>query len=261
MIARLKGTLVEKSVAGSIVDVGGVGYAIAHSLHTFEVLPAVGSAVTLLTHLHVREDVLQLYGFSGVEERRLFELLLSVSGVGPKVALAVLSGLSPKSLARAIADGNLAALTRVAGVGRKTAERIVIDLRDRVPAVPRGAEAGAGRGAEDAGAVVAPDESGAPGTGVAGGKARGKGRKREAAAELPGRSFEDAVAALTALGLNRSGAIEHVERALQQGPATSIEDLVRRALALSVPRGSTAGRSPSGRSPAGRPGGRVRAGV
>ncbi len=238
MIARLSGTLVEKSVAGSIVDVTGVGYAVAHSLHTFEDLPAVGTRVELLTHLHVREDVLQLYGFSTPEERKLFELLLSVSGVGPRLGLAVLSGLSPASLARAIADENLGALTRIAGVGRKTAERIVIDLRDRVPAPPPVA-GGAGGGV---GAVSAPDGNAGPGPSA--GRVGRAGKTGQA--PLPGRSFEDAVAALSALGLSRAGAMEHVRRALEHGPATSIEDLVRRALALSAPKSSPAVKS-SGR--------------
>jgi len=235
MIARLAGTLVSREPEASIVDVQGVGYAVAHSLHTYSDLPAVGQPVTLLTHLHVREDVLQLFGFTTAEEKRLFELLLGVSGVGPKVALAVLSGLAPASFARAIVDENLGALTRIAGVGRKTAERIVIDLRDKMPpALVAAAGAGATAGAADDAAARAP-----------------RGRRRGGAAEapeapgvgpLPGRLFEDACEALVVLGVTRAGAIEQVRRAMEQGPAGSIEELVRRALALGAAKPAAASR-------------------
>jgi Holliday junction DNA helicase RuvA len=220
VIARLKGTLVEKSVTLSVIDVSGVGYAVLHSLYTFEALPAPGNPVSLLTHLHVREDALQLYGFSTADERRLFELLLGVSGVGPKVALAVLSGLAPASFARAIADENLAALTRIAGVGRKTAERIVIDLRDKL--------APAGIVASAVGLEPAPPPRGAR-----------RGAAEEAKIPgLPGRLYEDTLAALIALGLTRAGAIENVQKALEGGPADGVEDLVRRALAAGAPKPS-----------------------
>jgi Holliday junction DNA helicase RuvA len=228
MIARLTGTLVEKSGGASVVDVGGVGYHALHSLTTFEDLPELGQPVTLLTHLHVREDALQLYGFSRPEERAAFELLLSVSGVGPKVALAVLSGLAPAAFARAVKDENLAALTRIAGVGRKTAERIVVDLRDRL--------AGAGLvPAAPAGPVAASGKPGKPTTAAAGPTPHG----------LPGRLYEDAVAALTALGLTRAGAMEHVHKALDQGPAANVEELVRRALAASAQKPTSRARTPA----------------
>jgi len=227
MIARLVGRLVTREAEASVVDVGGVGYLVAHSLHTYSDLPRVDEAVEIFTHLHVREDALQLYGFSTVDERRLFELLIGVSGVGPRVALAVLSGLAPASLARAVADENLGALTRIAGVGKKTAERIVIDLRDKMPPALLAA---AGAGA----ASAAPDEGDA--------SRPARGRKKPAAGEaaadgpMPGRLFEDACAALVALGVSRAGAIEDVRRAMEQGPAGDVETLVRRALALSVPK-------------------------
>ena len=213
MIARLAGTLVEKGATLSIVDVQGVGYAVLHSLHTFEQLPAAGAPVTLLTFLHVREDALQLFGFHDAVERRVFELLLSVAGVGPKLALAVLSGLAPPAFARAVQDENLAALTRIAGVGRKTAERIVVDLRDKL----------APAGILPEGPAVSP----APGV---------KKRPSEPAAPggLPGRLYEDALAALMALGLTRGGAVEQVGKALEQGPVDQVEELVRRALAASA---------------------------
>ena len=223
MIARLTGKLVEKSGAASVVDVAGVGYLALHSLTTFEDLPELGQPVTLLTHLHVREDALQLFGFSRAEERAAFELLLSVSGVGPKVALAVLSGLAPAAFARAVKDENLAALTRIAGVGRKTAERIVVDLRDRL----------AGAGLVPAAPVPATGKAGKPAAEAPGPTPHG----------LPGRLYEDAVAALTALGLTRAGAMEHVHKALDQGPAANVEELVRRALAASAQKPTSRARS------------------
>ncbi len=227
MIARLEGVLVARDPESSVVDVSGVGYAVAHSLHTYSDLPAVGARLALFTHLHVREDALQLYGFSTAEERRLFELLLGVSGVGPRLALAVLSGLAPASFARAVKDENVGALTRIAGVGRKTAERIVIDLRDRMPPALVAAAAGA---------MLAPDEGESP--------RGGRGQRKSASGvdegpvggPLPGRLFEDACAALVVLGLSRAGAIEDVRRAMEQGPAGDVETLVRRALALSLPK-------------------------
>jgi Holliday junction DNA helicase RuvA len=225
VIARLSGVLIERSITGSVIDVSGVGYALLHSLYTFESLPPEGHKVQLWTHLHVREDALQLFGFSTVVERRVFELLIGVSGVGPKLALAVLSGLAPASFARAIADENLGALTRIAGVGRKTAERIVIDLRDKLG--PAGI----------APAAALPD---APVPG------RRKGAEPAAPAGMPGRMYEDALSALMALGLTRPAAIESVQKALDQGPVEVVEELVRRALAASAPK-------PSGAKPAGRP--------
>ena len=219
MIARLTGRLVHKTVTSSVVDVGGVGYLVSHSLYTFESLPAVGERVELLTHLYVREDALQLYAFVEAEERRLFELLLAVSGVGPKMALAVLSGLTPEALSRAVADENLVALTSTPGIGRKTAERILIELRGKVVAV-----AGAGAGV----------------AGSAAGGVEGQARAHPQMPGLPGRTFDDAVSALVALGLTRPSAIEAVRRAAEGGPAETVEDLVRRALAASGSRGGRA---------------------
>jgi Holliday junction DNA helicase RuvA len=233
MIARLKGTLASKSASGSIVDVGGVGYFVAHSLRTFEELPAPGAPVELSTYLHVREDALSLYGFASAEEKLLFELLIAVSGVGPKVALAVLSGLTPLSLARAVSDENLGALTSIAGVGRKTAERIVIDLRDKIPG-PLLAAARSARG-EAAGEEAA----GRRGRGKAGGAAASDAPP----AGLPGRTWEDAIAALVQLGLTRPAALENLKRALEDGPAAGVEDLVRRALAAGAPKSKAPARA------------------
>jgi holliday junction DNA helicase RuvA len=134
VIARLAGVLLEKSPERIIVDVQGVGYEVRVPLSTFSVLPGAGESVQILIHTHVREDSLNLYGFSTRRERLLFEKMISVSGVGPKLALALLSGLSPAELASAILTGNTQPLGRVPGVGRKTAERLVVDLRDKLGA-------------------------------------------------------------------------------------------------------------------------------
>jgi len=132
VIARLAGTLVEKSPERLVVDVNGVGYEVRVPLSTYAGLPSPGSAVRLLIHTHVREDTLTLYGFDSGRERHLFEKLISVSGVGPKLALALLSGLSAEELSEAIQSGDTQPLGKVPGVGRKTAERLVVDLRDKL---------------------------------------------------------------------------------------------------------------------------------
>ncbi len=133
MIAHLAGTLHEKGLQRLIVDVNGVGYHVLVPLSTMYAIGEPGSAVALRIHTHVREDALQLYGFATALEQALFERLISVSGIGPKVALSVLSGVEPAELPRAIRSSDLARLTRIPGVGRKTAERIVLELKDRLP--------------------------------------------------------------------------------------------------------------------------------
>jgi Holliday junction DNA helicase RuvA len=136
MIGRIHGVLTEKNPPQVVVVTHGVGYEIDVPMSTFYHLPRTGENVELLTHLVVREDAHLLYGFLTAGERTAFRQLLKVSGVGPKVALAVLSGLSVEDLARAIAAQDAARLTRVPGVGKKTAERLVLELRDKLPAVP-----------------------------------------------------------------------------------------------------------------------------
>ena len=138
MIARLKGTLVEKTPNRLVIDVAGVGYDVLVPLSTFYGLGEAGSAVTLRVHTHVREDVIALYGFSSPLELDLFERLIAINGIGPKLALAVLSGIDPADLVRAIRAQDVARLTRIPGVGKKTAERIGLELKDRLP---RGAAA------------------------------------------------------------------------------------------------------------------------
>ena len=133
MIAQLRGRILEKHPNRVIVDVNGVGYDVFVPLSTFYVLGDAGGDVTLRTHTHVREDALSLYGFATALEQALFERLIGISGIGPKVALAVLSGIEPIELLRAIERGDAARLTAIPGVGKKTAERIVLELKDRLP--------------------------------------------------------------------------------------------------------------------------------
>ena len=131
MIARLEGVLAEKSPEGVVLDVNGVGYDVRVPLSTFFELPDEGKVVRLRVHTHVREDALALYGFLSELERALFRLLLGTSGVGPKLALSILSGLPPAKLVAALRAGDLAALTGIPGVGKKTAERIALELREK----------------------------------------------------------------------------------------------------------------------------------
>jgi len=140
MIGSLHGRIASKSPPQLTVDVGGVGYELEAPMSTFFHLPAVGHEVRLLTHLVVREDAHVLYAFGTEDERQLFRSLLKVSGVGPKIALALLSGMSVEAFARCIQSEDLVTLTRVPGIGRKTAERLLVEMRDRL-AAPAG-EAG-----------------------------------------------------------------------------------------------------------------------
>ena len=133
MIAHLRGTILEKHPNRVVVDVGGVGYDVAVPLSTFYGLADAGGNVTLRVHTHVREDAITLFGFATALELDLFERLISISGIGPKVGLAVLSGIEPAELIVAIQRGDLARLTAIPGVGKKTSERIVLELKDRLP--------------------------------------------------------------------------------------------------------------------------------
>jgi Holliday junction DNA helicase RuvA len=168
------------------------------SSQTAAKLPDTGESVFLHTHQVVREDALMLFGFAELEERRLFELLITVSGVGPRVAIAVLSGLRPQALARAIREENLASLVAIPGVGRKTAERLVVDLRDKLD-------------------VLALTSGSAPAA---------------AAGVLPrAEKYQDAVAALVRLGYSGAQAQDAVRKVAEAGEDLSLEDLVRGALA------------------------------
>lgn len=133
MIARLSGTLLERQPGRVVIDAHGVGYELQIPVSTFTQLPAPGAAVTLLVHTHVREDALQLFGFATPAEKHLFEKLIAVNGIGPRLAIALLGGLAADELAAAIRHGDLARLTSIPGVGKKTAERLVVELRDKMP--------------------------------------------------------------------------------------------------------------------------------
>lgn len=132
MIAHLRGRLLSKTPQAAVVEAAGVGYDVAISIPTFTALPAEGNEVSLLIHTHVREDALALFGFLSRTEKRLFEKLLGISGIGPKLALTVLSGLPSERLVAAIHSQDHATLTRIPGVGKKTAERIVLELKDKL---------------------------------------------------------------------------------------------------------------------------------
>jgi holliday junction DNA helicase RuvA len=132
VIGSLRGTLVAKQAPRLLVEVAGVGYEVEAPMSTVYELPAVGEPVFLYTHLVVREDAHTLFGFASEAERSLFRSLLKVNGVGAKVALAILSGISVEGFARSVMDGDISALTRVPGIGKKTAERLVVEMRDRI---------------------------------------------------------------------------------------------------------------------------------
>jgi Holliday junction DNA helicase RuvA len=195
MIAYLRGRMAERHPGRVVVDIGGIGYAVFVPDSTLRVLPRAGADVTLLTCLHVREDALHLYGFSTQAERTLFERLQDVSGVGPKVALAVLSTLSVDVFQRAVQDNAPRVLTVVPGVGKRLAERLVVELRDRLS--PH---------AQDA---VASDAGG-----------------------LSPAHRDQALEALIALGVQRATAVDLVNSAGRNaGGEASAEDIVRRSLA------------------------------
>ena len=140
MIAHLRGTLLVKHPNQAIVEAGGVGYDVTISVPTFSELPSAGAGVALHIHTHVREDALSLYGFLRLEEKQLFEKLLTVSGIGPKLAITILSGMPADEMVNAIRSGDVARLTRIPGIGKKTAERMILELRDKLPAVGSAAE-------------------------------------------------------------------------------------------------------------------------
>ena len=135
MIAHIQGRLHFKSPENLIIDVDGIGYQVHVPLTTFYELPDIGNTVALHIHTHVREDALQLYGFQAQEEKALFIRLMGVAGIGPRLAVNILSGISPAELAECLGQGNLARLISIPGVGRKTAERIMVEMRDKLPAL------------------------------------------------------------------------------------------------------------------------------
>jgi holliday junction DNA helicase RuvA len=139
MIAHLRGKLLAKHPNQAIVETGGIGYDVVISVPTFSDLPGVGSEIALHIHTHVREDQIALYGFLRPTEKTLFEKLITVSGIGPKLAVTILSGMAADEMVGSIRGNDIARLTRIPGIGRKTAERMVLELRDKLP--PQGTEA------------------------------------------------------------------------------------------------------------------------
>ena len=147
MIARLAGTLIHKQAPLMVIDIAGVGYEVEAPLTVFYELPGTGQPVVILTHLSIKDDSHTLYGFSSEEQRTLFRQLLKISGIGAKLALTILSGASNDELARYVADDDTASLVRLPGIGKKTAERIIIELRDKLSAIPAtGASTAGGSG-------------------------------------------------------------------------------------------------------------------
>jgi Holliday junction DNA helicase RuvA len=196
VIAYLEGRLARKTPSLVVVLVGGVGYKLFIPVSTYYELPEEGSEVALHVHTHVREDVLALYGFASEAEERLFQRLIGVNGVGPALALKVMSGLEPKALVDAIRSSDLRRLGSIPGVGKKTAERLVVELRDKM------AEIGPIAGEEPSEAPLGPVES----------------------------LREDVLSALANLGFPRASAEKSVEAALREEPEISFEGALKRVL-------------------------------
>jgi Holliday junction DNA helicase RuvA len=196
MIAQIRGRLASKEPHRIVVDVNGVGYLVHIPLSTFYQLPEVPTEVSLYTHTHVREDAIQLFGFHTRDEQALFELLQGVTGIGPRLATNILSGISVEELAPALSEGNVTRLRAVPGVGKKLAERLVVELREKVASarlVPAAAPAGR--------------------------------------AGPPDRLVDDVVSALVNLGCNRKEAVKAAEAARQErGTAAEFETLIKAAL-------------------------------
>jgi holliday junction DNA helicase RuvA len=197
MIGHLRGTILEKTPNRVVLDAGGVGYEVLIPISTFTALPNEGAAAALRIFTHVREDTLSLFGFATPEEKNVFERLISVSGIGPKLGLQVLSGLPTAELVSAIRVGDVARLVRIPGVGKKTAERIVLELKDKMTAV----------------------EQGPNGTPVAG---AGSGLSA---------MENDIVSALQNLGCSRPAAEDAIRKVKERGAPDSFEPFFRAALA------------------------------
>ena len=197
MIAHLRGTLLEKHPNLVIVDTGGVGYEVAIPVSAYSSLPETGSEVQLHIHTHVREDALTLFGFISQADKALFEKLITVSGIGPKLAITTLGGLTATDLAAAIREGSIEQLVRIPGVGKKTAERMVLELRDRLDLLP-----GAVRGAAVA--------------------------SRSAFNTVE----EDVISALANFGASRAAAEAAVTQAKSASEGNDFDGLFRRALKL-----------------------------
>jgi Holliday junction DNA helicase RuvA len=194
VIARLRGIIIEKEPNAAVVDVGGVGYALTIPISTFGSLPNVGDEATFHVHTHVREDALALFGFLTITEREIFEKLISVNGVGPRLAVTVLSGLPTAELLTAISSADVNTLTKIPGVGRKTGERIILELREKLGAME--------------------------GTSEGGVHSAMSGLER------------DVISAMVNLGCSADAASAAVKKAQEDGTGTEFEPLFRKALSL-----------------------------
>jgi Holliday junction DNA helicase RuvA len=196
MIARLSGILIEKSVNQCVVDVHGAGYRVVVPLTTFYELPEIGQPVVIHVYTHVREDAINLYGFHAQEEQAVFQLMISVSGIGPKLAINILSGIAAGELIRAVMEDDLKRLTGIPGVGKKTAERMILELKDKMAKLDRGTVA--------VGTVMA-----------------------KTGAQVK----DDALSALVNLGYKGSAVKEVVDRIMKEAPEVpSLDQLLKRAL-------------------------------
>ncbi len=193
MIAKLKGVLLEKWADRVVVDIGGVGYEIFIPFSTYYELGDVGGSVSLHIYTHVKEDALSLYGFLTQREKQLFTRLIQISGIGPKLGVAILSGLPVGTLVEAVVDGDLVKLNAIPGVGKKTAERIVLEMKDKVVS-------------------LMPE------------------LRETVSVGEPGRIQEDVVSALVNLGYLKATAEKAVSRALKDGEPTGFEDLLKKSL-------------------------------
>ncbi len=197
MIGHLRGILLEKHPSNVVVEAAGVGYEVFIPVSTYTRLPDVGAEVKLRIHTHVREDAFLLYGFATLEERTIFEKLITVSGIGAKVALGVLSGIAPGDLLSALGSGDVAMLTRIPGIGKKTAERMIVELKDKIESMA----------------------AGLPSSSVI--------------ATSPLNALEqDVLSALVNLGSQRTAAEAALKKAKAENVATDFESLFRRALQL-----------------------------
>jgi Holliday junction DNA helicase RuvA len=201
MIAHLSGTLRSKEATSVVIDVGGVGYEVTIPLSTFYDLTEIGSDVQLRIYTHVREDTLQLFGFKTSRERELFLRIISVSGIGPKLGITLLSGMSADEMIDAIKTNNLARLTLIPGIGRKTAERLVMELREKMAALAVTATE-----ADEGGSTIPTSEP------------------REDSVR------SDALSALLNLGYQRSSAEKAIDSALGEGGDVTVESVLRRVL-------------------------------
>ena len=191
MIAYLEGKLAEKKQTSLIVDVKGVGYLVNIPFSSFEKLPEIGSAVKLFTHTHVREDAFQLFGFATTPEKELFELLISVNGVGPKSALGILSSISVEDFQASILEENVDMLTKISGVGNKTAQRLIVELKEKI-----------------AKSFILPEKEKAS----------------------PDHKSEEAILAMVSLGYNKYEARKIIDQVLEKDKKLSLEELLKKAL-------------------------------